>query len=152
MSAKTVELDELLSWDEGLHVLHEQPEPLRRALFLMADALGLPKYLQVPATQWDAFFRRVESLMRSNPYHNFTHVCDVAQVRRGVSTACRPCLQPLAIGTREYSTRAPEKKKSARAHCRRLGEHYCWPELRVAKGVSFTPVRCCRDATVSLTM
>jgi hypothetical protein len=82
MSTVTVvELDDLLSWDEGLHILHEQPELLRRALFLMADTLGLPKYLRVSEVQWDGFFRRVESLMRGNPYHNFTHVCDVAQVR-----------------------------------------------------------------------
>eukprot|EP00591_Stephanopyxis_turris_P011808 CAMPEP_0195510844 /NCGR_PEP_ID=MMETSP0794_2-20130614/3371_1 /TAXON_ID=515487 /ORGANISM="Stephanopyxis turris, Strain CCMP 815" /LENGTH=371 /DNA_ID=CAMNT_0040638347 /DNA_START=251 /DNA_END=1366 /DNA_ORIENTATION=+ len=55
----------------------------------MVDDLGLPKFLDVPRATWDAMFRKIESLMHQNPYHNFTHICDVSQAVYCILTQSR---------------------------------------------------------------
>lgn len=81
----SVDLQELLKWDDGLFRFHRNPEQLRKCLFLLAEKLGIVEYLSVSESQWDAFFKRIQDLMHPNPYHNFTHVCDVTQVSQYVS-------------------------------------------------------------------
>ena len=81
----SVDLQELFKWDDGLFRYHRNPEQLRKCLFLMAEKLGIVEYLAVSESQWDAFFKRVQDLMHPNPYHNFTHSCDVTQVSRYVT-------------------------------------------------------------------
>jgi len=79
-TASALDVESLKVWDHGLYGLHKQNDQLRSALLTMVDDLGLPKFLDVPRATWDAMFRKIESLMHQNPYHNFTHICDVSQV------------------------------------------------------------------------
>jgi hypothetical protein len=72
---------DLRRWDLGMYQLHEQDGKLRQALTLMALDLGLPAFLQVSENKLRTLFQRVEGLMHARPYHNFTHICDVTQVR-----------------------------------------------------------------------
>jgi hypothetical protein len=45
----------------------------------MALDLGLVTHLKITETKCVTFFHRVEALMQAQPYHNFTHICDVTQ-------------------------------------------------------------------------
>ena len=89
----SVDMQELFKWDDGLFRFHNNPEQLRKCLFLMAEKLGIVEYLSVSKSHWDAFFKRVQDLMHPNPYHNFTHICDVAQVGQNVSMKTVVCVR-----------------------------------------------------------
>lgn len=45
----------------------------------MARCLGVLEYLQISGPQFLGLTEKISSLMHKRPYHNFTHICDVAQ-------------------------------------------------------------------------
>mmetsp|Transcript_110571 Transcript_110571/g.165527 ORF Transcript_110571/g.165527 Transcript_110571/m.165527 type:complete len:286 (-) Transcript_110571:837-1694(-) len=62
--------------------------------------LRLDKRLDIPKTKLRRFIMCVRHHMLENPYHNFTHVSDVVQVRRKHSTCCVYALVCLRLFAR----------------------------------------------------